>query len=111
MTVFEHRKGVEPQDPNQEAIDVQVCMGAGKSSEVTIGAGPWSIYDAENRRYKYASKTWEHPGAIPGYPVKAQIKRGDCIRGWVIIQGQMTAQMTKARYSSESTTVEWSLAP
>lgn len=109
VTVYEHRKGVEPKDPNQEAIDVKVCMGAGKSSEVTIGAAPWSIYDAEERRYKYASTTWEHAGAVPGYPVETQIKRGDCIRGWVIIQGQALVQMTKARYTSESTIVEWNL--
>lgn len=111
VTVYEHRKGIEPQDPNQEAIDVKVCMGAGKSSEVTIGVAPWAIYDAEDRRYKFASKTWEHPGAIPGYPEETQIRRGDCIRGWVIIQGQAATQMTKARYSSESTIVEWNLVP
>ena len=86
-------------------------MGAGKSSEVTIGVAPWSIYDAEDRRYKSAATTWEHPGVIPGYPVEAQLRRGDCIRGWVIIQGQAAIQMTKARYTSESTIVEWSLAP
>lgn len=111
VTVYEHRKGIEPQDPNQEAIDVKVCMGAGKSSEVTIGAAPWAIYDSEDRRYKYATKTWEHAGAMPGYPVETQIRRGDCIRGWVIIQGQAEIQMTKARYTSESTIVEWNLVP
>lgn len=111
VTVYEHRKGIEPQDPNQEAIDVKVCMGAGKSSEVTIGAAPWAVYDAEDRRYKFASTTWEHPGATPAYPVETQIKRGDCIRGWVIIQGQAETQMTTARYSSESTVVEWNLVP
>jgi hypothetical protein len=114
VTVYEHRKGIEPQDANQEAIDVKVCTGAkpaGESSEITIGVSPWAIYDAEDRRYTYASSTWEHGGAQPGYPVQEKVQWGDCIRGWVIIQGQAATQMTKVRYTSGSSILEWKLAP
>jgi hypothetical protein len=112
VTVYEHRKGVEPQDPNQEAIDVKVCTGpkpAGETQNPTIGVSPWALYDAEDRRYTYASTTWSHEGVQPGYPAQEQVKWGECIRGWVIIQGQAATEMTKVRYGSGSTILEWKL--
>lgn len=114
MTVYAHKKNVEPQDPNQEAIDVKVCVGSKPADAATdlqpaIGNSPWAIYDAEDRRYEAALSTWEHAGAQPGYPVQQQVNWGDCIRGWVIIQGQATTKMTKVRYTSEDTILEWKL--
>jgi hypothetical protein len=113
VTVFEHRKGVEPQDVNQEAIDIQVCIPTQTSSSpATIYQRFWSLRDAANRTYTPASTTWQHPGAVPGFwPPEQQVKTGDCYRAWVIIEGSNTTPMTTARYSNDSTGVilDWAL--
>lgn len=112
MTVYEHRKGIEPQDPNQEAIDVKVCVGpkqAGETAEPVVTTNPWAIYDAQDRRYTAASSTWEHKAVMPAYPVEQQIRWGDCVRGWVIIEGDAATPMTKVRYTVGSTILEWKL--
>jgi hypothetical protein len=113
VTVFEHRKNVEKQDPNQEAIDVRVCAPA---APPTVGADapyvtnqPWALLDADDRRYTSASTTWQHEGAQPAYPFEETIAWGDCVRGWVIIQGQTATQMTKVRYTGANSILEWKL--
>jgi hypothetical protein len=115
VTVYEHRKNVEPQDANQEAIDVQVCVGAKPSGSDAadypiISVSPWALYDGQNRRYASASTTWQHQGAQPGYPVEQRVTWGDCVRGWVIIEGQSATTMTKVRYTAGSVILEWKLA-
>lgn len=114
VTVYAHKKNVEPQDVHQEAIDVKVCTGAKPADASpedypTIGNAPWALYDASDRRYEAARTTWSHEGAQPGYPVEQRVNWGDCIRGWVIIQGQSTTNMTKVRYTTDSTIAEWKL--
>jgi hypothetical protein len=114
ITVYAHKKGVEPQDPNQEAIDVKVCVGAkpaGAAPEdyAVISNSPWAIFDAQDRRYESANTTWSHEGAQPGYPVEQRVNWGDCIRGWVIIQGQASTKMTKVRYTNSDSILEWKL--
>ncbi len=114
MTVYAHKKNVEPQDPNQEAIDVKVCVGSKPAEAETdmtpvIGSSPWAIFDAEDRRYEAARTTWSHEGAQPGYPVEQRVNWGDCVRGWVIIQGQASMKMTKVRYTNSDTILEWKL--
>lgn len=114
VTVFEHRKNVEKQDPNQEAIDVQVCAPAAPPS---VGAEapyvtnqPWALLDADNRRYTSASTTWQHEGAQPAYPFEETIVWGDCVRGWVIIQGQAATPMIKVRYTGANSILEWKVS-
>lgn len=114
VTVFEHRKNVEPQDPDQEAIDVEVCAPV---APPTVGAEapivtnqPWALLDAENRRYTSASSYWEHGGAQPAYPHEEQLSWGDCVRGWVIIQGMTTTPMTEVRYTGANSILEWKLS-
>ncbi|WP_311212274.1 MULTISPECIES: hypothetical protein [unclassified Arthrobacter] len=113
MTVYEHRKDVEPQDPNQEAIDIQVCVPSQPAgSTATIAQNKWSLRDASNRTYTPASTTWRHAAAVPGFwPPEQQLKAGDCYRAWVIIQGSSTTPMTTARYSDDrtKTILEWAL--
>lgn len=114
MTVFAHKKSVEPQDPNQEAIDVKVCVGSKPADaeadlKPVIGSSPWALIDAEDRRYEPANTRWSHEGAQPGYPVEQPVNWGDCVRGWVIIQGQATTKMTKVRYTNSDTILEWKL--
>lgn len=113
ITVFEHRKGIEPQDPNQEAIDIQVCVPAQTSgSRAVIYQRFWSLRDASNRTYIPASTTWQHPGANPAFwPPEQQVKGGDCYRAWVIIEGSNATPMTTARYSNDETGVilDWNL--
>lgn len=114
VTVYEHRKEVEPQDPNQEAIDVQMCAPSQPAgSTATISDDTWSLRDASSRSYKSASTTWRHPGAVPGFwPPQQQLQTGDCYRAWVIIQGSSTIPMTTARYSDDETrtVLEWALS-
>lgn len=43
------------------------------------------------------------PSRLDSYPVEQRVNWGDCIRGWVIIQGPATTKMTKVRYTTEST--------
>lgn len=114
ITVFEHRKSVEPRDPDQEAIDVQVCAPA---TSPTAGAEapivtnqPWALLDAENRRYTSASSYWKDGGAHPLYPHEEQLNWGDCVRGWVVIQGKTTTSMTKVRYTGANSILEWKLS-
>lgn len=114
VTVYAHKKNVEPQDVNQEAIDAKVCTGPKPSDAApedypTIGTAPWALYDAADRRYEAASTTWSHEGAQPSYPIQERVNWGDCIRGWVIIQGQVATKMTKVRYTTETSIVEWKL--
>lgn len=114
VTVFAHKKGVEPQDGNPEAIDVKVCLPAeapasAGSDRPLIGDSPWSLYDAESRTYTSASSTWDHPAAQPAYPVQQTVNWGDCVRGWVIIEGQAATVMTKVRYTVDSSILEWKL--
>lgn len=113
VTVFEHRKGVEPQDVNQEAIDIQVCVPEQPSGSLaTIYQRFWSLRDSANRSYKPASTTWQHAGAVPGFwPPEQQVQSGDCYRAWVIIQGDNSTPMTFARYSNDTTGVifDWAL--
>jgi hypothetical protein len=113
VTVFEHRKGVEPQDPNQEAIDIQVCVPAnGSGTNPTIDSSFWSLRDAAGHSYPPASTMWKHPGATPGFwPPEQQVKWGDCYRAWVIIEGSKRTTMTTARYSNTDAGVvaEWAL--
>jgi hypothetical protein len=114
ITVYAHKKNVEPQDPDQEAIDVKVCVGA-KPANATpedypvIGNSPWAIYDGQDRRYESARTTWSHEGAQPGYPIEQRVNWGDCVRGWVIIQGGSSTIMTKVRYTNNDTILEWKL--
>lgn len=73
VTFYGHKKNVEPQDANQEAIDVQVCVGSKPEdgpadSYPTIGQSPWALYDGDNRMYTSASTTWKHEAAYPSYP-------------------------------------------
>jgi hypothetical protein len=100
VTVYEHRKNVEPQDANQEAIDVKVCVGT-KPPEMaadaypTVGSSPWALYDGQSRRYGPASTMWLHAAAQPGYPFEQRVQWGDCARGWVIIEGQASSAMSR----------------
>lgn len=114
VTVYEHRKDVEPQDPNQEAIDIQLCAPSQPtSSSISISDDSWSLRDASSRSYKPASTMWQHPGAVPGFwPPQQQLRAGDCYRAWVIIQGSSTTPMTTARYSDDTTrtVLEWALS-
>lgn len=114
VTVFEHRKSVEQQDPNQEAIDVQVCAPAAPppagAEAPYVTNQPWALLDAENRRYTSASTTWQHEGAQPAYPFEEIIAWGDCVRGWIIIQGQAATQMTKVRYTGANSILEWKVS-
>lgn len=114
MTVFEHRKNVEKQNPNQEAIDVRVCAPAAPPS---VGAEapyvtnqPWALLDADDRRYTAASTTWQHEGAQPAYPFEETLTWGDCVRGWIIIHGQPEIAMTKVRYTGSNSILEWKLS-
>lgn len=114
ITVFEHRKNAEPRDPNQKAIDVQVCASA---APPTVGAEtpivtnePWALLDAENRRYTSASSYWKDGEAQPLLPHEEQIVWGDCVRGWIIIQGQAATPMTKVRYTGADSVLEWKLS-
>ncbi|WP_138418858.1 hypothetical protein [Sinomonas gamaensis] len=113
VTVFEHRKNVEPQDPNQEAIDIQVCVPAGGSgANPTISDRFWSVRDAAGHSYGAASTTWRHPGATPGFwPPEQQVKWGECYRAWVIIEGSKDTPMTTARYNNDQSgvIVDWAL--
>lgn len=114
ITVYAHKKNVEPQDSNQEAIDVKVCVGAKPASAAPedypiIGNSPWAIYDGQDRRYEGATTRWSHEGAQPGYPVEQRVNWGDCIRGWVILQGQAATKMTKVRYTTDDAILEWKL--
>lgn len=113
VTVYEHRKNVEPQDGNQEAIDVEVCTPMTPPSAMAeapvVSSQPWALLDAENRRYTSASTTWKHEGAQPAYPFQEELAWGDCVRGWVIIQGQASTQMTKVRYTGAASILEWKL--
>lgn len=116
VTVYEHRKNVEPQDPKQEAIDVKVCVAAESPTAApedypVITTGPWTLYDAESRLYSPASTRWSHEGAQPGYPTEQRVAWGDCIRGWVIIQGEPSVPMTKVRYTAGTSILEWKLTP
>lgn len=115
ITVYEHKKSVEPQDPNQEAIDVKVCVGPKPASAApedypVIGQFPWAVFDGQDRRYESARTTWSHEGAQPGYPVEQRVNWGDCVRGWVIIQGQASTKMTKVRYTNNDSILEWKLS-
>lgn len=110
-TVFEHRKSVEPQDPNQEAIDIQVCVPAQASgTAATVYERFWSLRDASNRSYNPASTTWR-PSVNPSFwPPEQQVKPGDCYRAWVIIEGSNATPMATARYSDEKGTIlDWAL--
>lgn len=114
VTVYAHKKNVEPQDPNQEAIDVKVCVGpkaenAEEDLTPVIGTSPWAIFDAEDRRYESANTMWSHEGAQPGYPVEQRVDWNDCVRGWVIIQGQSQTKMVRVRYTISDTLLEWKL--
>lgn len=113
-TFYAHQKNVEPQDANQEAIDVQVCVGSKPADEPadsypTIGQSPWALYDGENRMYTSASTTWKHEAAHPSYPIEQRANWGDCVRGWVIIDGQADTVMTKVRYTTQNSIIEWKL--
>lgn len=115
ITVYEHKKNVEPQNADQEAIDVKVCVGpkpadAAPEDYPVIGSARWALYDAESRQYNPASTTWSHEAAQPGFPVEQRVAWADCIRGWVIIQGQASTAMTKVRYTAGSSILEWKLA-
>lgn len=112
VTVFEHRKSVEPQDPNQEAIDIQACVPAQSSgSPAMVYERSWSLRDASNRSYTSASTTWQHPGVNPAFwPPEQQVKGGDCYRAWIIIEGSDATPMTTARYSDDKGTIlDWAL--
>ncbi len=114
VTVFEHRKGAEPRDPNQEAIDVQVCTPAAPPSAAAeapvVTNQPWALLDAENRRYTLASSYWTNGEAQPMYPTEEQLAWGDCVRGWIIIQGQAATPMIKVRYTGSNSILEWKLS-
>lgn len=114
VTVYEHRKNVEPQDPNQEAIDIQLCAPSQPTnSSTSISDDSWSLRDASSRSYKPASTMWQHPAAVPGFwPPQQQLQAGDCYRAWVIIQGSSTFPMTTARYSDDTTrtVLQWALS-
>lgn len=114
VTFYAHKKNVEPQDANQEAIDVQVCVGSKPADEPadsypTIGQSPWALYDSDNRMYTSASTTWKHEAAHPSYPIEQRVNWGDCVRGWVIIDGQADTIMTKVRYTTQNSLIEWKL--
>lgn len=113
ITVFEHRKGVESRDPDQEAIDVQVCApgappAVGAEAPI-VSNQPWALLDAENRRYTSASSYWTNGGVQPVYPTEERITWGDCVRGWIIIQGKTTTPMIKVRYTGANSILEWKL--
>lgn len=114
VTVFEHRRGVEPRDPNQEAIDVQVCTPATPPSATAdapvVSNQPWALLDAEHRRYTSASSYWTNGGVQPLYPTQEKLEWGDCVRGWIIIQGQPAIAMTKVRYTGSNSILEWKLS-
>lgn len=114
VTFYAHQKNVEPQDADQEAIDVQVCVGSKPADEPadsypTIGQSPWALYDGENRMYTSASTTWKHEAAHPSYPIEQRVNWGDCVRGWVIIDGHADTVMTKVRYTTQNSLIEWKL--
>lgn len=114
VTVFEHRKNVEPRDPHQEAIDVQICtpaMPPSPTAEAPIVTNqPWALLDVENRRYTSASSYWTNGEAQPMYPTEERLAWGDCVRGWIIIQGQAETKMTNVRYTGANSILEWKLS-
>lgn len=112
VTVYGYKRGVEPRDPNQDAIDVKVCVGSKPASYTGtelpyVSITPWTIVDSQDAQYRFASTTW---GTVtPQYPSQQTVRWGDCVRGWVIIGGREGTKMSKARYSTESAVVEWKL--
>ncbi|WP_018771413.1 hypothetical protein [Arthrobacter sp. 162MFSha1.1] len=110
VTVFEHRKSVEPQDPNQEAIDIQACVPSQVSGTATVYERSWSLRDGANHSYNPASTTWR-PSVNPSFwPPEQQVKGGDCYRAWVIIEGSNATPMTTARYTDDKGTIlDWAL--
>jgi len=113
-TVYSYKRGVEPRDPNQDAIDVKVCVGAEPAAEGDVPATPtvssmrWSVIDSDSKQYTIMGQKYQS-AMRPEYPLEQAVRWGDCMRGWVAIQGSPAAKMKTVRYTTDNVIMEWKL--